>query len=150
MKQFLVVDGQQRIVTVYLLLGIIRESLEAKKHLSTEASGHLAELERYLANDVDRTDDYVKLKVFSSKGDRLPTYRVMFGGDSNPRTPRLQTDLQLYVPGKNRVDEFTKYATKKLKARFPDVPALWRYSEYAPWGFNGAYYYARLGYGWGG
>ncbi len=25
-----------------------------------------------------------------------------------------------------------------------------RYSEYTPWGFNGAYYYVRLGYGWGG
>ena len=129
LKQFLVIDGQQRIVTVYLLLGIIRESLEAKKHLSVEAFEHLAELERYLANDVDSTDDYMKLKVFSSKGDRLPTYRVMFGADSNPRTPRLQTDLQLYVPGKNRVDEFTKYATRKLKANFPDVPALWQLAQ---------------------
>ncbi len=25
-----------------------------------------------------------------------------------------------------------------------------RYSEYTPWGFNGAYYYVRIGYGWGG
>ena len=25
-----------------------------------------------------------------------------------------------------------------------------RYSEYTPWGFNGAYYYVRVGYGWGG
>ena len=25
-----------------------------------------------------------------------------------------------------------------------------RYSEFTPWGFNGAYYYVRLGYGWGG
>ena len=25
-----------------------------------------------------------------------------------------------------------------------------RYSEYTPWGFNGAYYYARVSYGWGG
>ena len=25
-----------------------------------------------------------------------------------------------------------------------------KYSEYTPWGFNGAYYYVRLGYGWGG
>ena len=129
LKQFQVVDGQQRIVTVYLLLGLIRESLAAKKHLSVEAFRHLAELERYLANDVDSTDDYMKLKVFSSKGDRLPTYRVMFGVDSNPRTPRLQTDLQLYVPGKNRVDEFTKYATKKLRANFPDVPALWQLAQ---------------------
>ena len=129
LKQFLVIDGQQRIVTVYLLLGIIREALEAKKHLSVEAYEHLAKLEPYLANDVDSTDDYMKLKVFSSKGDRLPTYRVMFGDDSNPRTPRLQTDLQLYVPGKNRVDEFTKYATRKLKAHFPDVPALWQLAQ---------------------
>ena len=129
LKQFLVIDGQQRIVTVYLLLGLIRKSLEAKKHLSVEASRHLSELQGYLANDLDSTDDYIKLKVFSSKGDRLPTYRVMFGDDSNPRTPRLQTDLQLYVPGKNRVDEFTKYATKKLKAQFPDVPALWQLAQ---------------------
>ena len=79
LKQFLVIDGQQRIVTVYLLLGIIRTSLEAKKHLSPEAFEHLAELERYVANDIESTDDYMKLKVFSSKGDRLPTYRTMFG-----------------------------------------------------------------------
>ena len=25
-----------------------------------------------------------------------------------------------------------------------------KYSEYTPWGFNGAYYYVRVGYGWGG
>ena len=24
-----------------------------------------------------------------------------------------------------------------------------RYSEYMPWGYSGAYYYVRLGYGWG-
>ena len=129
LKQFLVIDGQQRIVTVYLLLGLIRESLEAKKHLSVDASEHLVELDGYLANSVDSPDDYIKLKVFSSKGDRLPTYRVVFGGDNNPRTPRLQTDLQFYVPGKNRVDEFRKYATKKLKTQFPDVPALWQLAQ---------------------
>ena len=36
---------------------------------------------------------------------------------------------------------------------FPDESARARsvgekYSEYTPWGFNGAYYYARLNYGW--
>ena len=25
-----------------------------------------------------------------------------------------------------------------------------RYSEYTPWGYSGAYYYVRIGYGWGG
>ena len=24
-----------------------------------------------------------------------------------------------------------------------------RYSEYMPWGYSGAYYYARIGYDWG-
>ena len=25
-----------------------------------------------------------------------------------------------------------------------------QYSEYMPWGYSGAYYYVRIGYGWGG
>ena len=37
---------------------------------------------------------------------------------------------------------------------YPQVPARAmsvgeKYSEYTPWGFNGAYYYVRVGYGWG-
>ncbi len=129
LKEFLVIDGQQRITTVYLLLGIIQEQLRAKKHLSSDAFDHLAKLGRYLTNDVSGSDDYLKLKVFSSKGDRLPTYRVIFGGDANPQTPMLQTDLQLYVPGRNRVDEFHKYARKKLAANYGDVPTLWQLAQ---------------------
>ena len=41
----------------------------------------------------------------------------------------LQTDLQLYVPGKNRVDEFHKYALRKVKGQCKDVPALWQLAE---------------------
>ena len=80
-------------------------------------------------NDVGGVDDYVKLKVFSSKGDRLPTYRVAFGTDTNPKTPWLQTDLQMYVPGRNGVDAFQKYALKKFKANFSDVPTLWQLAQ---------------------
>jgi hypothetical protein len=129
LKEFLVIDGQQRITTIYLLLGIIQEQIRGKKHLSSEAHVHLDELKKYLINDVGGSDDYLKLKVFSSKGDRLPTYRIVFGGDANPKTPYLQTDLQMYVPGRNRVDDFKKYAGKKLKANYSDVPALWQLVE---------------------
>lgn len=128
-KEFLVIDGQQRITTVYLLLGIIREQIRAKKHLSGDAHAYLDELKKYVVNDVDGADEYLKLKVFSSKGDRLPTYRVAFGTDTNPRTPCLATDLQMYVPGKNGVDAFQKYALRKLKAGFSDVPALWQLAQ---------------------
>jgi hypothetical protein len=128
-REFLVIDGQQRITTIYLLLGIIREHIRAKKHLSGDAYIYLAELNKYLLNDVGGSDDYLKLKVFSSKGDRLPTYRVASGNDGNPKTSWLQTDLQMYVPGKNGVDAFLKFANKRLKSNFPDVPALWRLAQ---------------------
>ena len=129
LKEFLVVDGQQRITTVYLLLAIIQAEVHAKRHLSGDAFDHLEKLKKYLVNDVSGSDEYLKLKVFSSKGDRLPTFRTVFGSDANPKTPLLQTDLQLYVPGRNRVDEFHKYAIKKLKAQYRDVPALWQLAE---------------------
>jgi hypothetical protein len=125
LHEFLVIDGQQRITTVYLLLGLIQEQIRTKKHLSPDAHVHLDYLKKYLTNDVAGPDDYLRMKLFSSKGDRLPTFHVIFANIGNPKTPFLQSDLQLYVPGKNRVDEFKKYADKKLKASYPDVPALW-------------------------
>jgi hypothetical protein len=128
-KEFLVIDGQQRITTIYLLLGIIREQIRAKKHLSSDAHGYIDDLKKYLFNDVAGSDDYLKLKVFSSKGDRLPTYRVAFGSDINPKTPYLQIDQQMYVQGKNGVDAFQKYALRKLKANYSDVSALWQLAQ---------------------
>ena len=113
----------------FLLLGIVREQIRAKKHLSGDAHAYLDEIKKYIFNGVDGADDYLKLKVFSSKGDRLPTYRVAFGTDTNPKTPLLQTDIQMYVADKNGVNAFQKYALKKLKANFSDVPALWQLAQ---------------------
>jgi uncharacterized protein with ParB-like and HNH nuclease domain len=129
LKEFLVIDGQQRITTIYLLLGIIREHILSKKHLSSDVPVYAQKLKKYLTNDVEGNDDYLKLKVFSSKGDRLPTYRAVFGAEANPKTPFLQTDLQNYVPGTNRVDAFKKYVEKKLRANYSDVPSLWQLSQ---------------------
>jgi len=112
LKTFLVIDGQQRLTTIYLLLAVIQSELKFRKHLSSDALQYINTLNKYIVNDVTGSDDYLKLKVFSSKGDRLPSYRVIFGVDANPITPLLQTDLQLYVPGRNKVEEFQKYAAK--------------------------------------
>ncbi len=116
LREFLVIDGQQRITTIYLLLGIIREQIQSKKDQSGDAHRYLEDLGKYLFNDVGGADDYLRLKVFSSKGDRLATYRVAFNVfDANPKTPWLQTDLQMYVPGKNGVDAFRKYALREAQ-----------------------------------
>lgn len=125
LKEYMIVDGQQRFTTVYLLLGAIKHSLEAQRHLSDAADAAIAHLSRYIANDTsNKHDDYLKLKVFSSKGDRLPTYRSVFGKESNPKTPFLGRDQELYIPGNNRVEEFQAFAFKKIKAKYNNVEAL--------------------------
>ncbi len=129
LKEFLVIDGQQRITTVYLLLGIIREHLLTKKHLSVDASDYAKKLTKFISNEIETDDDYLHLKVFSSKGDRLPSYRTLFGAETNPRTPLLQNDLQAFVPGGSKVEGFKKYADKKLRNDYSDVPSLWRLAQ---------------------
>ena len=51
-REYLVIDGQQRLTTIYLLLGIIREQIRAKEHLSSDAHTYLVDLKKYLINDV--------------------------------------------------------------------------------------------------
>ncbi|MHB8634963.1 MAG: DUF262 domain-containing protein [Fimbriimonadaceae bacterium] len=125
-SEFLVVDGQQRITTVYLLLGLIMEQLLARRHLSAQATDYVLALRGLLMNETGSGDDYRRLKVFSSKGDRLPTYRVIFGRDQEPRSPNYDADVSLYRPGQNKVEEFEGFARKRMKSQFGDVPALWR------------------------
>lgn len=122
LKRFLVIDGQQRITTSYLLLAVIKKFLESKSHLSTNAQMYIAELNTLLVNKVTGNDDYLKLKVFSTKGDRLPTYKAIFG--QNPNSPYLADDQLLYNPTTNKIDEFEKYISKQIKNY--DVPQLWQ------------------------
>ncbi len=125
LKRFLVIDGQQRITTVYLLLAVIRRLMETKAHLSSEAQQYISELDKYLKNNVSGSDDYLKLKVFSTKGDRLPTYKTVF--NSNPNSPHLADDQLLYDPDENKIDAFVKYAQKQL--RHSDIPSLWQWYQ---------------------
>ena len=49
----------------------------------------------------------------------------------------------LAVGGQNVVDTYSQESAIAMSVGE-------RYSEYTPWGYSGAYYYVRLGYGWGG
>lgn len=125
LKRFLVIDGQQRITTVYLLLSILRKLLFAKVHLSTNAQAYIEKLDSWLVNNLNDEDEYLKLKVFSTKGDRLPTFKAIFG--RNPNSIHLSDDQLLYDPNTNKVDEFIKFITKKIKNY--DVPQLWQLAQ---------------------
>jgi uncharacterized protein with ParB-like and HNH nuclease domain len=124
LKSFTIVDGQQRITTVYLLLSLISQILKEKS--SEYAQRCITILEGYTKNNIDpKGDDYRKLKVFSNKGDRLPTYLIIF--DENPVSPSLPIDQQLYVQGRNQIEAFWNYAYKQLRDK--DVTALWVFSQ---------------------
>jgi len=128
LKQFQVIDGQQRITTVYVLLAVIRNLLQEKAHESQQANEYVAALNKYLVNDTESTDDYSKLKLFSGKGDRLPTYYLIFGR-TNPNSKYLQTDQQLYNPQTNKIDSFSKWAQKKVRCDYGTVPRLWQLAQ---------------------
>lgn len=126
LKSFLIIDGQQRITTVYLLISLIIELLKKKSNLSEDAQNYINALKKYIKNDIDpKGDDYKKLKVLSNKGDRLPTYLKIF--KENPESPSLHIDQQLYVTGQNQIDEFWRYAEKSL--RVLDVTQLYVFSQ---------------------
>ncbi|MCC7103435.1 MAG: DUF262 domain-containing protein [Fimbriimonadaceae bacterium] len=128
--EYLVVDGQQRITTIYLLLGLIREQIQAKMSYSTQATDYVTELRQVLTNaDGVMGDDYRRLKVFSGKGDRLPTYAAVFGSEHKPSSPYYASDVSQYRPGHNLVDDFMKYARRRLTREFTDVPNLWRLAQ---------------------
>jgi len=127
-RKFLIIDGQQRITTIYILLAIIRDLLKENAHQAQSANEYASRLNNYLINNVEEKDDYLKLKVFSGKGDRLPTYRIVFD-NNNPQSPHLMVDQQLYNSKTNKIDAFFEYSKKHLKKNYNSVPKLWQFAE---------------------
>jgi len=92
LKSFLIIDGQQRITTIYLLVALCSKILKEKGDSSENAQKQIDILDGYIKNDIEsKGEDYKKLKVYSNKGDRLPTYLKIFG--ENPESPSLFVSL---------------------------------------------------------
>jgi len=127
LKRFMIIDGQQRITTIYILLAIIKNELEKKVHDSPNANEYVNELQKILQNDISSNDDYKLIKVVSCKGDRYPTFRTIF--DRNPNSPKLNDDIQLYDAATNKIDKFKKFAERKLQREYNTVPRLWDLSN---------------------
>ena len=95
-REFDIIDGQQRITTAYLYVALIARELEKRQKkggLPDDIQNHL----HYLKKDIlvnknikpdEKIGDYAKLKVFSTKADRIPTYKTVFY--ENPKSPLLR------------------------------------------------------------
>ena len=102
LQKFDIIDGQQRITTVYIILSVIQKLLLERSQEQNDIV-HTDTLSRYLKNDLTfgEEDDYKKLKVFSAKGDRLATYKILFNSD--PQSPYVMIDNQ-FINHKTQVD----------------------------------------------
>jgi uncharacterized protein with ParB-like and HNH nuclease domain len=125
-KKYTLIDGQQRITTIYLLLSIISSLLKKKSSQSSVAIGYHNELTNLLINKNINPGFFERMKIYSSKGDRLPTYKTVFNDEPKDK---LYTDVQLYKIGENNIDKLKGYCEKILKDdKYNSVPKLWRLS----------------------
>ncbi len=115
-QKFDIIDGQQRITTIYLLLAVIKNILQERGNESIEAKNYAVELNQYLENNLNfgEEGDYKKLKVFSSKGDRLSTYKIVFNTDPQDNLVRLDNQFINHI---SKVTLFEKwlYGTSNTK-----------------------------------
>jgi len=123
-KKYTVIDGQQRITTIYLLLSIINHIFKKKTSQSQGAINHINEITNIIQNKNINPGEYLRMKVYSSKGDRLPTYKTVFNDEPKDK---LYSDIQLYRKGENNIDKFKEYCEKYLKdEKYNSVPNLWK------------------------
>ena len=127
LQHFQIIDGQQRITTIYILLASIKKCLSAQKNASQNTDEYAFEIEKYLINNVNSGDDYDKLKVLSTKGDRYPTYKTIFGEQDNPKSTSIKKDLNLYNPDTNNIRSLQKWADEKIKNK--SVTELWQLAQ---------------------
>ena len=70
LKSFVIIDGQQRITTIYLLMALCSQILKEQNDSSDIAQKQIDILDGYIKNNIEsKGDDYRKLKVYSNKGD---------------------------------------------------------------------------------
>lgn len=127
--EYMVIDGQQRLTTAYVLLGLIADRLAKRQHADMEAAMALERLKPYLANETPSGDDYQKLKVFSTKGDRLSTYRAVFGSGAKPDSPYYAADAELFAANGSLLEDFAKYLERPFRYQYNTPEKLWRLAQ---------------------
>jgi uncharacterized protein with ParB-like and HNH nuclease domain len=127
LKRYLIIDGQQRLTTAYVMLITLEQGLRSKKALSEQAEAYANVINKILRNNVGSgNDSYMEMKIYSAKGDRYPTYLALSDG-ANPRSPSLIADIELYVAESNNITGLRNFMRNYLKTK--DVPYMWSIAQ---------------------
>ncbi len=128
LKSFLVIDGQQRITTAYMLLITIRNLLSKKISDNYDAAQYVRQLDKLIINSISSdSEDYSRIKVKSVKGDRYATYLAVF--NQNPNDQALAIDQANYIPGSSKINKIQKYFEKSRYFGQKSVDTLWNYAQ---------------------
>lgn len=136
LKAFDVIDGQQRITTVYLMLAYFRRQLlRLKGPHHPQAQEYYDDIGPWLENKAPRAGhDYDRLKILSFKNDRLATWFAVRSGfrpndtrDNIPQTPDYREDSMFYNPHGIIPHAFEKWLDKRFGKM--DAQSIWRWTE---------------------
>ena len=124
--QFLIIDGQQRLTTVYILLAIITRLLGKRDSVDNpNVQNYINELNRYKQNSSSNGSDFNKLKILSSKGDAYATYKAIFGSSSKPQVNDTEKYMLDMYDNSNNITEMERYWSGFLKKFNSDELYIW-------------------------
>ncbi len=113
--QYLIIDGQQRLTTIYVILAVIRrrfQDLEGKRE-NLNVGDYANQLAQYLENR-RMGNESSRLKVLSTRGDAYATYKAIFRGMEPATRDELHGDV---YTEKNKISEIVKFWDRKLRVK---------------------------------
>lgn len=128
LKAFDVIDGQQRITTVYLMLAYFQRRLSVLKGVHPQAEEYRGNIGEWLKNSQPReAHDYDILKIYSFKNDRLATWYAVFDDETQPNTPEFLEEQRMFNPNGTIPLAFKAW----MDRRFGRMGAtdIWRWAE---------------------
>lgn len=131
LKAYDVIDGQQRITTVYLMLAYFRRQfLRMKGPHHPQAQQYYNDIGEWLENKAPRPDnDYDRLKILSFKNDRLATWFAVRGKDDMPNTPGHFKDSMRYNPRGTISVAFENWMNSRFGDNKMSAQDIWQWTE---------------------
>ena len=128
-REYIIIDGQQRLLTCYSILFCIYKSLVALE--SKDAQGHEKsdEIKKgFLVNEADSNNNYNELKFIAGQGDTLSLYRYLNNGE-NPVLPGDKLGREQFLLNEESIPPLFKYCESRLKKEYDTIEKLLKLKE---------------------
>ena len=124
MNEFIIIDGQQRILTCYVCLILLHKEMVRIENRSQISNTTSNEMSNYLKNIKNDKNHFNELKVVSTQGDTLPIYRLL-NENQNPTLPNndLGREQELYRRN-NNIERLERFFQKRIANKYNTLPKI--------------------------